>query len=220
MEFVSAVGYCLPTATHRKCDVMHCSSWSGKKWKIKLKKKALTCVGLEKWRCLLQCPRRRPHRGPRRRRPQGLERRASLTLRRRSVCVLVLMEGSVRAAVRTCLTDTTPSALVTFTTHACTSNRYAEPLPVTHIFTHISEVEYRNTDESFLHLAVQSVTWLNQTMTIWMFFVGFILFPCSRWILTQCVSVWLAVRTCVWTADGLHICSKSMTQSNWSLYES
>lgn len=130
-------------------------------------------MGLEKWRCLLQCPRRRPHRGPRRRRPQGLGRTASLTLRRRSVCVPVLMEGSVRAAVRTRLTDTTPSALVTFTTDACTSNRYAEPLPVTHIFTHISEVEYINTDESFLHLAVQSVTWLNQTTTIWMFFCGF-----------------------------------------------
>lgn len=154
-------------------------------------------MGLEKWRCLLRCPRRRPHWGPRRRRPQGSGRRAPLILRRRSVCVPVLMEWSMRAAVRTRLTDTTPSALVTVTTDACTAKRYAEAPPVTHIFTHISGT------------AVWSVTWLQcwtkhdnanvllQVLITRSFIHG--------WTLTPRVRVWLAVRSldCRWTSHLL-----------------
>lgn len=140
LEFPDGVCQCRWVSSSH-CNTQKAWYYEGaKNPRIRLRiRKARTCVGLEKWRCLLQCPRRRPHPGLRRRRPRGSGRRASPTLRPRSVCVPVLMGrgGGARTAVTTRLTDTTPSALVTSSADACTSNRYAEPLPATHIFTHI-----------------------------------------------------------------------------------
>lgn len=177
---------------------------------------------LEKWHCLLRCPRRHPHQGPRMRHPQGSGRRAPLTPRRHSVCVLVLMEESVRVAVRMCLTRTTPSALVTFTADACTSNRYAACH--TYLYTHITN-GIRKSRQRLLHLAVLSVTCFKtepnrDNMNVLLQVLSFNLCRCSQWTLTQCVRVWLALRICVRTADGLHICCKMMTNCSWSLSES
>lgn len=146
---------------------------------------------LEKWRCLPQCPRRPPHQGPRMRHPQGSGRRAPLNPRRHSVCVPVLMEGSVRVSVRMCLTRPTPSALVTFTADACASNRYAACH--TYLYTHVTG-GIRKYRQRLLRLAVLVVRCFKtepnrDNMNVLLLVLSFDLCRCSQWTLTRCVRV-------------------------------